>query len=132
MSFSKLIRNEFFAAFISFIVLGIVGLISKTVWYFLFSIILSYVLGDVFLNFFIHGGEGFAKIFSENRFACKGHAFIVFLAGIILGTFLSALIVDWIMQYAQTQTTWDWALAITDFVVVCAVLGDLEWRFYTR
>ncbi len=132
MDFSELLRNEFFAAFVSFIVLGVVGLVSSVSWYFLFSIILSYVLGDVFLNFFIHGGQGYAKVGFDNQFSCKGYAFMVFLIGIVSGTILSSLIVDSIIHYAQTQITWFWALILTDGIVAVVVLADLEWRFYNR
>lgn len=132
MNFSELLKNELFAAFVCFMILGLAAVISWTAWAFLFSIILSFVLGDVFLNFFIHGGEGWTKIFTDAQFTSKGSAFFVFMIGIVVGTLLSAFITDWIFQYVQSQLTWEWAIVLTDLSVVVAVFSDLEWRFYNR
>jgi len=129
---SELFKNPFFSAFVSYIVLAFVALIYPTGWVLLFSIIFSFVLSDVILNFFIHGGSGWSKIFTDIEFTCKGHAFLVFLIGIVVGTILSSLIADAILQYAKTQLSWFYAILLTDLLVMVAVLGDLEWRFYTR
>jgi hypothetical protein len=49
--FLELLKNEFFATFVCFVVLVTVGLVSMNAWFFLFAIILSYVFSDVILNF---------------------------------------------------------------------------------
>jgi hypothetical protein len=128
----RLFRNPFFSAFVSYVVLALVGIIYPLGWVFLFSILFSYVLSDLILNGFIHGGKGWSKIFDEADFTHKGHAYLVFLVGIVVGTLLSSFIADSIFQYAQTHMIWSYALLLTDFAVVVAVLGDLEWRFYTK
>ena len=55
------------------------------------AVIMSYVVSDIILNFFINGGQGYAKIFTQNEFAYKGYAYIAFLVGIVLGTVVSTL-----------------------------------------
>jgi hypothetical protein len=128
--FFELLKNEFFATFVCFVVLAIVGLVSSTAWFFLFAVILSYVLSDVILNFFVHGGEGWAKIFSDTQFSDKGYAFLAFLGGIIIGTLVTSVIADVFVKYVQTQLEWMTAVILTDLVAVALVLLDLEWRFY--
>jgi hypothetical protein len=91
---------------------------------------LSYVLSDLILNCFIRGGKGWSKIFDENYFACKGHAYLVFMVGIVFGTILSSLGTNLLMNFLQTQMAWFEAVLSTDLIVVVAVLGDLLWRFY--
>ncbi len=128
--FFELLKNEFFATFVCFVVLVTVGLVSMITWFFLFATILSYVFSDVILNFFVHGGGGWAKILFNNRFADKGHAYLAFLSGIIIGTLVTSLIADAIVKYIQTQFEWVTALILTTSAAVALVLLDLEWRFY--
>jgi hypothetical protein len=130
--FLEHLKNEFFAAFVCFIVLVIVGLVSEIAWFFLFAAMLSYVFSDVILNFFVHGGGGWAKIFLDNEFTNKGYAFLAFLSGIIIGTLLTSIIADMVITYVQTQLDWITALVFTDVIAVGLVLLDLEWRFYRQ
>lgn len=128
--FLKLLKNEFFATFVCFVVLVTVGLVSMIAWLFLFAVILSYVFSDVILNFFVHGGGGWAKILFNNQFADKGYAYLAFLSGIIIGTLATSLIADAIVKYIQTQFEWVTALILTTSLAVVLVLLDFEWRFY--
>ena len=130
IQFSELLRNPYFDAIMTYIVLGVVGLVYPSGWIFLFSIFFSFVLSDIILNFFIRGNKGWSKILTNEKFACKGHAYLVFLLGIIIGTILSSFVAEWVLQYAQSQLSWITAVLLTDFIVVGAVLGDLLWRFY--
>lgn len=127
---ADLFRHPLFSAFVSYVILGIVGLIYKDGWILLFSVFLSYVVCDLILNCFIRGGNGWSKIFDKNEFACKGHAYLVFMVGIVFGTVLSSFGTNLLMNYLQSQISWYEAVLVTDFVVVIAVLGDLLWRFY--
>lgn len=125
-----LFRNPFVSAFVSYCLLALMGLVYPNGWIFLFSIFLSYVLCDLILNCFIRGGKGWSKIFDENYFACKGHAYLVFMFGIVFGTILSSFGTNLLMNYLQSQIAWFEAVLLTDLIVVVAVLGDLLWRFY--
>lgn len=125
-----LFKNPFFSAIVSYLVLAIVALFYFQGWILLFSVFFSFVLSDVILNFFIRGGKKWAKVGFNNLFACKGHAYLVFLIGIIVGTLVSSVIADGTMKYLQSVMPWYYASLVTDLVVVGSVLGDLLWRFY--
>ena len=126
----KLFRNPYFSAFVCYVVLAIFGLTYPSGWTVLFSIFASFVVCDVILSVIIQGGHGWTKIFTENTFACKGHAFLALFIAIIVSSLLSAYFAQWVLQYAQSQLEWVWTVLITDLIVVLAVLGDLLWRFY--
>jgi len=128
-SFQNQLENVGIACFVSYATLLFIGLAVPSIWAFMFSIIVSFVLSDVILNGFINGGEGHAKIFSKRRFANKGHAYVVFLAGIVIGTVLSSFLSDLWLQTFQSQP-WVLMVVISDFFAVLFVFADLQWRFY--
>lgn len=128
--FSELVKKEGYAIATSFLVLLLIGVIFPTVWVFLFSIMLSFVASDVILNFFIHGGKKWTKIFTDKYFANKGYAYLAFLIGIVVGTILSSMFADLVLRYAQSNFTWFVTVFVTDALVVLVVAADLEWRFY--
>jgi predicted neutral ceramidase superfamily lipid hydrolase len=128
--YRRLFRNPYFSAFVSYLGLAIFGVIFPTWWIVVFSIFASFVICDVILNLIIRGDKGWTKIFGENTFACKGHAYIALFIAIIFTSLFSAFLSEQILQYTQSQVAWVWTVLITDLVVVLAVLGDLFWRFY--
>lgn len=130
--FAHALKKIYVSAPLSFGVLAIVCLVYPDGWIFLFSAFFSYVLSDFLLNFFIHGGNGWAKIFDETDFANKGHAYLVFLIGIVVGTLLSSFGGESLMTYLQSQMPWYQASLLTDLLAVSAIVGDLEWRFYSK
>jgi hypothetical protein len=123
-------RNPFVSASVSYIILAFIALFYFQGWILLFSVFLSFVLSDIILNFFIRGGKKWAKVGFNNEFACKGHAYLVFLVGIVVGTLVSSVVADGIMKYLQSMMPWYYASLVTDLIVVGSVLGDLLWRFY--
>jgi hypothetical protein len=50
-------KNPFVSALASYLILAIVALVYFQGWIILFSVFFSFVLTDVILNFFIHGGK---------------------------------------------------------------------------
>lgn len=136
MEFFKNFKNVYFIVVVSYFVLAVLASISPTIYRSMFVIILSFVLSDVILNGFIHGSNG-AKIFKSTQFTNKGHAYLVFLAGIVSGTYFSSIIADLTLQFVesqfvQSQFAWPGTVLVTDAIVVSIILGDLQWRFFTR
>lgn len=128
--FLQRLENVVIAFIASFSILFCIGALIPSIWAYVFSILVSFVLSDLILNAFIHGGEGHANIFSKNEFAHKGHAYVVFLIGIIISTVLSSLLADFMFQGYLQDTPWVATVFITDGIAVFLVLGDLKWRFY--
>jgi hypothetical protein len=126
----KRLENVAVACIVCFIILFFAGLLIPSIWAFIFSVIFSFVTSDLILNGFIHGGEGHAKIFSKNAFAHKGHAYVVFLIGIIVSTVLSSLLADIVFQGYQQNSSWVQTVFFSDFFAVLFVFIDLAWRFY--
>lgn len=95
----------------------------------------SYVLSDVILNIFIHGGGGYAKTFTQNEFAHKGHAYLVFFLGVVVGTLASMYVLDTVLGPAQSTSdigTWTEIVVFGSLVVAGSVAFDVQWRFYQR
>lgn len=130
--FALALKKIYVSAPLSFGVLALVGLVYPEGWIFLFSAFFSFVLSDFLLNLFIHGGNGWAKIFDKRDFANKGYAYLVFLIGIVVGTLASSFGGDYLMAYLQSQMPWYQASLLTSLLAVFAVAGDLEWRFYSK
>jgi hypothetical protein len=128
--FIKLFRNPYFSAVVCYSGLAVIGIVFPSGWIVLFSIFASFVICDVILSLIIRGDKGWAKIFGENTFACKGHAFLALFFAIAFSSLFSAFLSEGILSYVQSYVEWIWAVLITDFIIVVAVLGDLFWRFY--
>jgi hypothetical protein len=131
-SFVEALKKIYVSAPISYGILALVALVYPKGWIFLFSVFLSFVLSDLLLNCFIHGGEGYAKLFTDNNFANKGYAYLVYLVGIVIGTVLSSIFADHLMAYLQVILQWYQAVLITDLIALGAVVADLQWRFYDK
>lgn len=124
------LENILVSCTVCFIILFFIGVIVPSIWVFIFSVLISFVMSDLILNAFIHGGEGHAKIFSKNDFAHKGHAFIVLLIGIIFSTVLSSLLADLSFQSYQQDSGWIETVLTTDGIAIFFVFVELMWRFY--
>jgi hypothetical protein len=132
--FKELSKNIIFAIFVVWIVLIPFGAYPPA-WILLVSAILSYVLSDVILNFFINGGQGYAKMFTNNEFADKGHAYLVFIVGIVVGTLIINTFLD--IALAQLQSTpdvetWTAIVLFVSAAVAISAAFDVEWRFYEK
>ena len=132
--FWELSENIFLAIGVSLLVLIPLGAIPS-VWITLVSIMMSYVLSDVILNIFIHGGGGYAKTFTQNEFAHKGHAYLVFFVGVVVGTLVSMYFLNTVLGQAQSTPdigTWTEIVVFGSLIVAGSVAFDVQWRFYQR
>lgn len=126
------LKNPLTAFSVSFACLVLVGIVISFYWIFLFSVVWSYVLSDIFLNVFIEGGGGIAQIpLSRNHLTKhKGHAYTAFFVGIIISTVVAGGISDLILQFMKSNGDWLTNVLAWSFFACLAVFADLEARFY--
>jgi hypothetical protein len=131
----------------------VVGLISFQIWNYAYSVTVAWVISDVILNVFVIGGEGWLKIpFAGDDFQKKGRGYLAFLIGIIVGTWFSSAIADWILTLTglvlenipATNSTFTpilhviasnpslFTLLIANGAVAGLVFFDLNARFYKK
>ena len=128
------LKNPIIAFSVSFVSLLLVGIIIPFYWIFLFSVVWSYVLSDLFLNVFIVGGSGIVQIplSRDHLTKHKGHGYTAFFVGIIISTVVAGVISDWILQFMKSHGDWLTNVLAWSFVACLAVFADFEARFYKR
>ena len=126
-----LLENPVFSILFTIIILITVGIFFKGVWIFLFSIIVSYMLTDIILNFIVRGESGYAKIpVLGHHFQTKGHSYIAYIVGIVIGTFFASELADNILIYLKSFTDWNTIVITSSFIVGILVFLDFESRFF--
>ena len=131
--FEELSKNIVFAIVVVWVALIPFGAYPPA-WILLVSVIWSYILSDVVINFFINGGEGYAKMFTNNQFVDTGHAYLVFAVGVVVGTLAINTFLDYALGTLQSPNIQTWT-AIVVFVsgaVATSAALDVQWRFYKR
>jgi len=131
----ELMKSEPLAFLAVSVILSIIGLANLlapdvSVWDFLVSILISWVVADSIVSFVLRGGQGIFQIRGfGNQTQDHGYAYIAFAVMIVLATLLSSGI-SIIITYLVTVSPW--------FVLVDSFLGgglvslDLHARFLKR
>lgn len=98
-------------------------------WVYSFSIILSYLLADLIMIFFVRGGHGLIPIpFLSKKNFKKGHNYLIFLTFIILGTILSGTIANVLTKYIELLDTRTFILA--NGLIFILVYFDFTLTYY--
>ena len=73
-------------------------------------------------------------MFTNNQFSDKGHAYLVFVLGIVVGTLVINTLLDYSLGQLQTPNIQSWTaivLFVSGIVAISAAL-DVQWRFYEK
>lgn len=128
----KKLRNKTNAIIFSVIVLSGLLLLFKNIWSYVFAILLAYLIADLIRIFFLRGERGIVQFtFSGTRSQHKGHAYLVFLIYIIVGTILSGLFSDFIVKQIETLNG-IWGVIIPNAIIAILVFLDFNLLFYKR
>ncbi|MFA6088868.1 MAG: hypothetical protein WC755_03315 [Candidatus Woesearchaeota archaeon] len=129
MKIFKVLGNQYVAIIFVMILISIITMINIEWWVYSFSIILSYLLADLIMIFFVRGGHGLIPIpFLSKKNFKKGHNYLIFLTFIILGTILSGTIANVLTKYIELLDTRTFILA--NGLIFILVYFDFTLTYY--
>jgi len=131
---------------VSILLLIVVGLLFPDAWNYVFTAAIAWVVSDVVINLVVKGGGRIVQIpILGTRTQFKGHGYLAFIIGILVGTsssiFLSGIllgIVGITVASAQsgrlvmTGADWTSTVLIASVLAGLLVYGDFQFRFYVR
>lgn len=129
--------NPFVAFGVVTLVLFLLYLGSQAMGVALFSIMMSYVICDLILNFAVKGGSDdddhfqYIKIpLSGNEFRKRGHAYYAFIVGVILGSILGSWASNQMLSYISTLGYNQFEIAgVFGVIGGIVIFLDFGWRF---
>ena len=124
----------------------VIGLILPTVWNYIFGAAIGWVVSDVVINLVVKGGGRIVQIpIFGTRTRFKGHGYLAFIIGILVGTSASTALSELMLSLvgitvASVQTGRlvvsgaDWTSTVLTASVLAGLLvyGDFHFRFYVR
>ncbi len=95
--FWETLENPLVSGIVSTIALIIIGSIRPDLWSLVFTALIAFFTADIVANIFIRGGHGIVQspVFGTHTLH-KGHGFVFFVIAIIVGTYFSGSISDYI------------------------------------
>jgi hypothetical protein len=134
------------AVAVTIVALITVGIVFPVAWNYVFAAAIAWVVSDVVINLIVKGGGRIVQIpILGTRTQFKGHGYLAFMIGILVGTSSSTFlsenllgIVGITLASAQagrlvlSGADWTSTVLIASVLAGLLVYGDFQFRFYVR
>jgi hypothetical protein len=131
---------------VAIIALIIIGLVLPAAWNYVFGAAIGWVVSDAVINLVVKGGGRIVQIpIFGTRTHFKGHGYLAFMIGILLGTSSSTALTEIMLglvgiTVASVQAgrlvlagaDWTSTVLIASVLAGLLVYGDFHFRFYVR